>query len=1159
MQATDEGHLEFDPDGIAPGGFPVRFGRYELNGLLGDGATARVFRAHLLGPANFRKPVALKIVLETARKRSGSRELLFDEARIGGRLVHPNLVETYDVGEHGGRLYVAMQLVDGLTARQMQRQAERLTPRAVLELVRQMADGLAHAHALQVDGRAAQLVHRDLKPANVLIGRDGIARIADFGIARALGLTDSAPEGAIWGTLGYMSPEQAFGRGATQSSDVFALGIMMAEFAMGRRFAPVKDLPAYVMALKELGGSQGALPPVIDAVVPGLGRIAARCLRLVPAERYPNGREVAAEIAELPVPGGRGLATQMQQLLGDDAPAPPPPPRPVDISAPPSALSPEVFADPAPAGSAGLDPSIDESIATIVTQEGMPSGIRPREVDPDRPFVGRDAVRRRLVLRLSEGDRLVSLVGQGGVGKTRLAQVVADALAEQFVGGVWHCELADVRTPEALLATVAGLLNVPLSQAESRAGFAARLGHALADRGALLLVLDSFEHLVDCAEEILGTWLRVAPEARLLVTARERLRLDADEFVERLEPLAPAEARALFVALAFAHHPDLRFDAAATAEIDALVARLDGLPLAIELAAAHANELDGTGALADRLGVLLDAAPARGGRRGTLRATLDWSWGLLQPWERDALAQLTVFRGGFTLEAVQAVVDLSAHAEAPFPLYVLESLLEYSWVRVEPPVLAPGAGGGSTVAEASEARFGLYRAGHAYAAERLAAHPEEEAAARARHAAWFARFGEPAWVRALDTRGGIGRRWALAREHENLTVAAEHALAGFDAECAAGVVLALGEAAPLCGRHEPARLLAQQVLAMDAPPRLRAWLALRLGYLWYDVAQADMALAIAQSALRMAQAEGDEPLAVRALDLVAAGEMEGTRQRPDAALAACDEGLSRAELIPDRVARGILLGRRGAIELAVGNAGAAADWLQQAVQVHREVGNGRAEIADLRTLGRALLAQGRLAEAARTLKAGVIAAREIGDPQAEAQNLHPLAELSLLLGRGDDALRLAERAFQLYRDAGNTRQACLTEGLLAEVHAARGDMALARSLLEQAIEVCDALQHGAGMGLLRATLATVTAREGDPSTARYLLKAAESFLRESGDREGLARMLCIRGHIECDAVNLVGAWTAYNEARGLATQVGAGADAPLGRALARLSAELTES
>jgi tetratricopeptide (TPR) repeat protein len=838
----------------------------------------------------------------------------------------------------------------------------------------------------------------------------------------------------------------------------------------------------------------------------------------------------------------------------------------VVLDPPPGATASALSGD-APSASADPGAAADDAIATLVTDAPRP-GEAPRAPEgPGERFVGRDAVRRRLVLRLGESDRLVTLVGLGGVGKSRLARVVADSLAPHLPGGIFRFDLGEVRALDGFLYQVAGALNVPVAPGERPASLAARIGETLADRGALLLVLDSFEHLVEIARDTLAAWLRDAPDARFLVTARERLRLEAEEFVERIEPLPAPEARALFLLRASAHHPDLTFDDAMLAEVDALVTRLDGLPLAIELAAARADDLAGDGAFADRLGALLDAAGGGRGRRGTLRGALDWSWTLLRPWEQTALAQLSVFQGGFTLEAVQAVLDLSGYPDAPFPLYVLESLIEYSLVHPLPATGPSAAAVGATGApgETAESRFGLYRPVWAYAAERLLQTSEagtidgvdEATAARTRHMSWFARYGEPAWLCALDTTGGLARRWALAREFENLVHAARHALDRLDDEAAPRLALAICEAAPLVHQQVQARELAQQVLSFAVPARLRAWLMLRLAILWRSVAQADVALAIALEAQRMAGELQDDPLVVRALDVVAACEVERADPRPDAARAACAQGLARAEANADRVAVGWLLGRRGALTLLDADAGLAVRFATQALTLHREVGNRRGEHAHAALLGRALLAQGRLADAARTLKACVVAARTAGDPDAEGEGLLALAQLSLHTGRLPQARRLAEQAFQLHHDAGDTRRACLAEGILAEVMAEAGELDAAAGLLEQAIETADALQSGAAMGTLRAVLATVVARRGDPGTARYLLKAADSFLRTAGDRAALARMLCRRGEIECACVNLVGAWTAHNEAATFIEALGAGPDAPLARALSRLAGELT--
>ncbi len=1147
-----ENALDFDPDTIGPGAFPVRFGRYELNGLLGDGGTARVFRAHLLGPANFRKPMALKIVRGANRPEGRTRTLIFDEARIGGRLVHPNLVETYDVGERAGRLFVAMQLVDGLTLRQLMREVDVLPPRAILELARQVVDGLAHAHALLVDGRSAQLVHRDLKPANVLVGRDGVARIADFGIARAMGLTDAAPEGSIWGTLGYMSPEQAFGRGATQASDVFAAGIMLAEMATGKRFAPVKELATYVQALKELGATLPGVAEVVDGVIPGLGAIAARCMRVQPAERFPNGRALAAAIAELAVPAGRGLASVMQQVLGDEAEQEVQGEGPVGGgSGPPAAphVSPEA--------------ALDESIATIVTSQAVPVSAVMMAM-PSDPFVGREALRRRLTDGLHGADRLVTLIGLPGIGKSRLALQVAQDLRGAMAGGVVVCDLSDVTSTDGLLSAVAGGLGVPAAFGEASDAFAHRLGLSVAERGPLLLVLDGLDRVLAPAAMTLPLWLQRAPDLRILATAMERLRLDRWECVERVAALSPEDARALFLTRAGGTLANRASDPAVSAELDAVVARLDGLPLALELAAAHAHQLSGDGMFAANVSHLLDTPSRRKGPRSTVRAALDWSIGLLSPWQRSALAQLSIFLGGFTLDAAQGVLDLTAHSDVPFTFYVLESLLERSLLQMLP---AADPVDGTT----PEQRFALPPLVHAHLEEPAVGgsmgggdeldFAAERANALIRHAQYFARFGQPAHLLALDTQGGAARRAELVFDQENLAAAVRGAVNRRDAEVAAGAALALLETAGGTGRLSTPDVaaVAATALSQAVPARLYHWLALRLFLLQQGSAEPHAAARFAGELLLAADTLGDDALALEALDLTAAVALTATPLQAGLARSATDEADVRSQALQDRRGLAQALARRAALQTMLGQPGEAIPALTAALQLHHEAGNRRGEARALVEIGRAFLGAGKLAEAARALKRAVVVAREAALPSAEAGALHVLAELSLHMGRLEDAARLAERAVTLMGETDATPQACLSRGLLAEVRALFGSQDEARALLETTIELADRLGHAATQGALRGILASVTALSGDTSTARYLLKAAESFLRDAGDPVEYARMLLRRGDIECAAANLVGAWTALHEARNRIALLYAPPDSPLGVSLARLDRELTET
>ena len=161
-----------------------------------------------------------------------ARQELVAEARLGGMFKHINLVEVQDLGAINDRLFVVMEMVDGVTLKNLIRQ-RRLTPQATLEIALQVCSGLDYAHKLTVNGRWLQLVHCDLKPSNILISNSGVVKIADFGIAHAVGFTDDI-EG-IRGTPAYMSPEQSRNEQMTAQSDIFSFGLCLFEAFTGKK------------------------------------------------------------------------------------------------------------------------------------------------------------------------------------------------------------------------------------------------------------------------------------------------------------------------------------------------------------------------------------------------------------------------------------------------------------------------------------------------------------------------------------------------------------------------------------------------------------------------------------------------------------------------------------------------------------------------------------------------------------------------------------------------------------------------------------------------------------------------------------------------------------------------------------------------------------
>ena len=403
---------------------------------------------------------------------------------------------------------------------------------------------------------------------------------------------------------------------------------------------------------------------------------------------------------------------------------------------------------------------------------------------PATPFLGREhelAEVRELLAR--DDARLLTLTGAGGSGKTRLALHAAGELADAYPDGVWWVPLAPLTDPADVGAAAARALGGggPLPE--------------IVDGRRLLLLLDNFEHVVEAAPEVAAV-LSECPHADVLVTSRERLRVQG-EHVYPVPVLERAQARELFVARARAAQPGFE----PGEHLDELCERLDDLPLALELAAARTSLLS-TQQLLERLGDRLDLL--RGGRdaetrQRTLRATIEWSYELLEPEERTLLAALSIFRGGWTLEAAERVADAD--------LDLMQSLVDKSLVR-----------------RWESGRVGMLETIREFAAERLEASGEADAVRR-RHAAFLIDLAEAAnlWPEAMAA-GRVGQHELFIPELANLRAAFEWLIAADEIERALGLAVRLENfwvtSDPLEGRRWLGELLER---SSGLPPELHAW------------------------------------------------------------------------------------------------------------------------------------------------------------------------------------------------------------------------------------------------------------------------------------------------------------------------------------------------
>lgn len=285
-----------------------RLGRYTVLERIGEGGMAEVFRARLDGPMGFQKDAAIKRIRDSIVREDGGEHVrsLINEARIGGLLKHPHIVEIYELGEQDGIYYIAMELVDGLTLSDAlieSRDSGWLLPKNVaLDILIQVCEGLSYAHGFEVDATADSssgtvgVVHRDLKPSNIMITRGGTAKLMDFGIAKSdANLFDTTATGIAKGTPLYMSPEQLRGkRPLPTRSDLFSLGAILYEMVTGRLLFAGRTIPEIITRVLN--------QPLDDEIreveerVPGLGPVIARLLQRDFAARFKDASDVAIEL-----------------------------------------------------------------------------------------------------------------------------------------------------------------------------------------------------------------------------------------------------------------------------------------------------------------------------------------------------------------------------------------------------------------------------------------------------------------------------------------------------------------------------------------------------------------------------------------------------------------------------------------------------------------------------------------------------------------------------------------------------------------------------------------------------------------------------------------------------------------------------------------------
>ncbi len=1073
--------------------------RYVIQDVLGQGGMATVYRVKhaILGTQH-----ALKVLHQASATIA---ERLIREGQLQARL-DPNLVvPVHDVLMVNGSPALLMPFVRGCSLADLLRTYTPTDGEAAFILLG-VARGLAAAHENGI-------IHRDLKPANVLLEvRHGrlVIRVADFGIARMEAGSLETRAGALLGTLAYAAPEQLEDASSVDArADVWSFGVMAYEMLCG--VLPFSANERGSILIKVLSGKYDA------SCIPEAWRpFIASMIAVDPQERPADGAALVTEL-DRRSPSNLDLNSPLFQVLHEGAEAN------TDVISQDTmptlamgmshtdptlgmATSPEPAGLPAPSATAPYATPSPERAPATADLESLPP-LRTNLPAERDAFIGRTDELNLLHEQVTSGAALLTLLGVGGTGKTRLALHYGRGHLDEWPGGVWFVDLTDATSANGIFSAVAAAFDIPLGKSEPTQ----LLGRALSGRGKLLIIIDNVEHLVAHARPILTAWLDQAPETVFIATSRVVLDVRGEQ-TWAVPPLKPLTARKLFISRAM--RAKVRFSPSDDdiRTIDALVEKLDHLPLAVELAAARIRMMTPQKMLA-RIGERFRLLSSKGGetnRHRTLRAALDWSWDLLTDWEKAALAQCSVFEGGFDLEAAESILDISDYEDAPWPMDAVQSLVDKSLVRAK-----------------ADDRFGLLVSVQAYAKERLNQMDFQEEV-EIRHGTYYAEFGTEDALRALDRHNGVALTNTLHNDLDNVVMAWRRACSRGDTATATNSASAFCRVLLTRGPYLDAISVLKTSLALEGLSIAeRARLSEITGRAYRVAGHREQATPHLERAIQLYGELDDRAGIGRALlelgfERVRAGELGPAKQDLERGLALFIEAGDRAGQADALSCLGALARKQGDYELNQAHN-------RKALAIAKTLGATRLEASVLISMANAYAEQNRFKEATASYFNVLKTFQDTHDRHGKAVIYINLGHIYLKQRQYEKAEETYQKGLSTSREIANPYLEWMATLNLADIKYLRSDLAAAESLLRTA-EAQARDQGEYSHALTLTSYARLYARQGHHSLAEEAMQRAEPIIRKAGNHLQTTTLLATKATILALAGNRPSGQAALEEA-----------------------------